>query len=255
MCTSYSPASIQQLKFYFGVEVAALPEYPSHSYKDYVAPIIRLNSDGKRIVDIAGFGMTPRRHIPGHVKAWDSMNARAETIATKPTFSRAWKSCQYCLIPMVSFWEPYYESNAQLWDSGMGEGRPIDKKEVGKSVRHLIGTFDGQPFAVAGLWREWSEPDGSTALSFTMITINADSHPLFRMMHKPDSPPDKRSVVIIPRDEWDAWLNCRDPEIARTFLKPYPPELMRHLPDPIPPRSKMAPSKQDTFNDLPDLFD
>ncbi|WP_269531604.1 SOS response-associated peptidase [Chitinimonas sp. BJYL2] len=252
MCTSYTPPALAALQARFGVEVGHLPGYPAQSYRDYAAPIIRKLPDGTLTADMASFGFTPQRHIPDGVKPWDSMNARAETIATKPTFARAWKSCQLCLIPMNSLWEPFYGSNDVLWANGMGEGRPVDAKEIGKSVRHRICTADGQPFAVAGLWREWQEADGSTSLSFTMITINADSHAIFRQMHKPDSPPDKRSVVIIPQGEWHDWLDCKNPEIARTFLKLYPADLMQHAPDPLPPRIKKP--KHDPFDDMPDLF-
>ena len=51
--------------------------------------------------------------------------------------------------------------------------------------------------------------------SFTMLTVNADEHPLMRRMHAPGK--EKRSVVIVPRDRWDDWLDCRDPEAARSF--------------------------------------
>ena len=37
---------------------------------------------------------------------------------------------------------------------------------------------DGAPLAIAGLWKGWAEPDGSQSFSFTMLTVNADNHPL-----------------------------------------------------------------------------
>lgn len=48
-------------------------------YKDYFAPIIRRDGDGRRS-DLASFGMVPRERIPQGVKVFDTMSARAETV-------------------------------------------------------------------------------------------------------------------------------------------------------------------------------
>jgi putative SOS response-associated peptidase YedK len=45
-----------------------------------------------------------------------------------------------------------------------------------------------------------------------------------KRMHKPDD--EKRSLVILPRELYGDWLACREPELARTMLAPYPAELM-----------------------------
>jgi putative SOS response-associated peptidase YedK len=47
--------------------------------------------------------------------------------------------------------------------------------------------------------------------SYTMLTMNADAHPLMRRMQKPDPKfgpheQDKRSVVVIEADDFDVWL-------------------------------------------------
>ncbi|WP_236105859.1 SOS response-associated peptidase [Pandoraea fibrosis] len=42
--------------------------------------------------------MVPRERIPPGVKVFDTMNARAETVGEKRSFSSAWKK-QLCLIP------------------------------------------------------------------------------------------------------------------------------------------------------------
>jgi putative SOS response-associated peptidase YedK len=76
-----------------------------------------------------------------------------------------------------------------------------------------FGRSDGQPWALAGLWAEWTDPaSGEVVLSYTMLTQNCDAHPLLSRMHKPDPalPPhaqDKRSVVPIEREHWDQWLH------------------------------------------------
>ena len=49
---------------------------------------------------------------------------------------------------------------------------------MGKAVRWKIGMANGDPRAIAGLWRKWKEVDGSRTLAFTMLTANADEHPL-----------------------------------------------------------------------------
>ena len=42
------------------------------------------------------------------------------------------------------------------------------------------------------------------------------THPLLRRMHKPGE--EKRSLVIVSPDDYDTWLECKDPELARTYL-------------------------------------
>jgi len=116
--------------------------------------------------------------------------------------------------------------------------------EKGKAVRWHIGMADEVPFAVAGLWRGWDEADGCESFSFTLLTLNANDHPLLNRFHKPASPgeaEDKRSLVIVPPAEWDDWLNCRNPEMARSFFRLYPAERQCASPAPKqPPRQKAA---------------
>jgi len=71
---------------------------------------------------------------------------------------------------------------------------------------------DGAPWALAGLWNRWNDPaSGELVESYTMVTINADSHPLMSRMHKPDpklpsDQQDKRSVIPIEMQDIDQWL-------------------------------------------------
>ncbi|MNV95235.1 hypothetical protein D3C71_1901060 [compost metagenome] len=111
---------------------------------------------------------------------------------------------------MIGFFEPCYES--------------------GKAERWRISMADGSPFAVAGIWRAWQEEQGFT-YSFSQLTINADMHPLLRRMHKPGD--EKRSLVIVKKHDYDAWLGCRDPDLARTYLVQRAAELLEGSPMPI----------------------
>ncbi|RYE76110.1 MAG: DUF159 family protein, partial [Oxalobacteraceae bacterium] len=95
-------------------------------------------------------------------------------------------------------------------------------------------------FFVAGLWREWGEADGKVTTSFTQITINADTHPLMRRFHKQGD--EKRALVVLPPDAVDAWLACRSPELARSFLRHYPAEAMKAWPAPTTVRKTAVPA-------------
>ena len=118
--------------------------------------------------------------------------------------------------------------------------------ETGKAVRWRVGTADGKPFAIAGLWRAWNGPDGC-ARSFTMLTANADHHPLMRRFHKPGD--EKRSVVVLPPSQYEEWLGCREPELARTFFRlPHENEMTAEA-SPLPPRKPARPSGNES-NDL-----
>jgi putative SOS response-associated peptidase YedK len=54
--------------------------------------------------------------------------------------------------------------------------------------------------------------------SFTMLTVNADEHPLMRLFHKPTD--EKRMVVILPTDRYEDWLEA-PAEHSTEFLRPY----------------------------------
>jgi putative SOS response-associated peptidase YedK len=51
----------------------------------------------------------------------------------------------------------------------------------------------------------------------TMITVNADGHPIMSRMHKPAD--EKRSVVILRPDDWEEWLTTSNVEAARAMLQ------------------------------------
>ena len=55
--------------------------------------------------------------------------------------------------------------------------------------------------------------------SMTLLTINADGHPLMQRFHKPDD--EKRSVVILPDAAWGGWLRAKSEAEARRFFQPF----------------------------------
>jgi putative SOS response-associated peptidase YedK len=124
--------------------------------------------------------------------AFPTCNARAEELGAKASYKHPWARGQRCIIPALAFFEPNWES--------------------GRHVPWIFRRADGTPWGLAGLWNLWTDPDsGEQVESYTMLTINADAHPLMRRMHRPDPkrPPemqDKRSVLPIEPADVDGWL-------------------------------------------------
>lgn len=88
---------------------------------------------------------------------------------------------------------------------------------------------DDAPMGIAGLWTSNRKATGQEVLSFTMLTVNADNHELFKNFHKPDD--EKRMVVILHESDYDAWL---DAPAARSmdFMRQYPAGLLCAIPEP-----------------------
>lgn len=134
--------------------------------------------------------------IPWFAKAaklpYATNNARSEELTVKASYKEPWARGQRCIIPAADFDEPCWET--------------------GKNVWWRFRRADGQPWGLAGLWNVWlDKATGEEHESYTMLTINADDHPLMRRMHKPDPklPPDqqdKRSVIPIEAGDVDQWL-------------------------------------------------
>lgn len=210
MCVNYIPVPKRVMQDFF----KALPpddDWAGEVWQDYAAPII-VGQEQSRVAVLANYGFLPKRKLPPGVR-YSTMNARAETLGQLKSYRQAWQHSQLCLVPMLGFFEPCYESD--------------------NAERYRISLTHDEPFAVAGLWRSWQEDEGGLSYSFTQITINADDHPLMKRMHKPGD--EKRNLVIVPASDYDAWLNCNDTELARTFLHNYPAERMLAIPAPRKP--------------------
>jgi putative SOS response-associated peptidase YedK len=144
------------------------------------------------------FGMVPHWSQDTKITR-HTFNARTETVASKPSFRDAWKRTQHCIIPADAFYEPDWRS--------------------GKAVPTRIARADGEPMGIAGLWSWWKSAKGEVVHSFTMLTINADSHPLMQLFHKPTD--EKRMVVILPAGAYQDWL-CASAAEQASFLVQYP---------------------------------
>jgi putative SOS response-associated peptidase YedK len=130
------------------------------------------------------------------------INAKAETVASLPTFRDAYKR-RRCLVPIDSFFE---------WRAIKG----LKPKQP-----YAIGKKSGEPFALAGIWENWQRPGTDEWVrTFAIITTNANE--LVRTIH------DRMPVIIAPI-HYDRWLSPFDPD-PRDPLAPYPAEPMKMWP-------------------------
>jgi len=96
--------------------------------------------------------------------------------------------------------------------------------------RRQLAVIPVQAFGLAGIWELRRGEDGGEQWSFSMLTINADEHPVMSRFHAPGK--EKRSVVMLDDAVWDDWLQARDEADVRAFLRPFDPGLMRAEADP-----------------------
>ncbi|MBB5610449.1 MULTISPECIES: SOS response-associated peptidase [unclassified Janthinobacterium] len=211
MCADYTPSRKEQIEESFRTGYPLL-DLPPEAWPGYMAPILRGSQESPGDLEIAPamFGMVP--HWADLKLARQTYNARTETVASKPSFRNAWKRKQLCIIPAANFFEPNYET--------------------GKPVRWRIERADGAPVAIAGIW-EYRPAD--QLLSFSMLTINADGHPLMQRFHKPED--EKRMVMILDPGQYQGWLDG-SLMTEEDAYRQYPADLLIAQPDPMQPRSR-----------------
>lgn len=126
-------------------------------------------------------------------------NARAETVAEKPSFARAFQK-RRCLIPADGFYE---------W------------QKLGKVKSPLrFSLKSNQPFGFAGIYETWISPEKEPVNTCTIITT--ESNELIRPVHD-------RMPVIVPKDKEALWLDPdnRHQKELLSILKPYPSDKMQ----------------------------
>jgi len=158
-----------------------------------------------RELGMGQFGFVPhwvKSASDAKLRSTKMVNARSETVTTSNNFRDAWLAGQRCIVPMMAFFEDDWRS--------------------GKAVPTRITRVDGKPMGVAGLWERWAK-DGQEIISFTLLTVNANSHALLhRYQHDGN---EKRMPVILGEGAYDAWLNTK-PEKAREFMRAYSAHLL-----------------------------
>jgi putative SOS response-associated peptidase YedK len=218
MCNVYEPPKAERLVSVFDAQL------PLAAYLPVIAPL----RPGPFVtsaaaVTVGQWGMIPpnsKSRLPSTSKGgrMSTNNARREGMAKSWTFGQAWHRSQRCLIPAESYDEPYWGTGKNIW--------------------WRFWRADAEPWALAGLWDEWTDPEtGEVVANYTMITQNCDAHPLLALMHKPEldankmplpaDRQDKRAVVPIERDCWDEWLNGT-PSQAETLIQVPAIEVFRH---------------------------
>jgi putative SOS response-associated peptidase YedK len=122
------------------------------------------------------------------------INARAETVAEKPSFRQAF-SKHRCLVIADGFYE---------WKNESGKKKPV-----------YVHLKNGNPFGMAGLYNLWTSPEGKQICTTTIITTDAND--TLKPIHD-------RMPVITPLDKIDLWLDpsVHEKENLLPILKPYP---------------------------------
>lgn len=162
-------------------------------------PILVLPNNGTNKADFFIWGLIPSWAKDPSIGA-RMINARAETLAEKPSFRGALKYHR-CLI----FADGFYEWQAQ----------PLVQPGSKGKIPHFIRLKTGKPFAFAGLWERWEAADGSEVRTATIITTEPND--LVKPIHN-------RMPVILPRHAYPQWLDPspQQPSGLQSLLVPYP---------------------------------
>ena len=151
------------------------------------------------------------------------INARAETVASAPSFRSAFER-RRCLVPANGFFE---------WRRDPGprraRGRPFYARPA-----------DGSVLALGGIWEVWHGPGEEVLRTVAIVTTMAN--PELAAVHD-------RMPVIVERHDWARWLAPEplEPAAAGALLRPAPGGLLELV--------AVSDLVNDPKNDLPELIE
>jgi putative SOS response-associated peptidase YedK len=199
MCTNFTPTRNNPwVKANFGIELPG-QDYPVEAYPGFAAPIImQSHSSGRVASGLARFGLIPSWAKDDKISR-HTYNARAETVSEKPSYRSSWRQRRYAIALVDNFFEPnYITGKAQRWKIELAAQDPLPK----------------EPFGIASLWDTWTHPTtGELITSFTMLTVNADTHPVMQQFHKPGD--EKRTPVALAPNQYAQWLSATPEEAMK----------------------------------------
>lgn len=142
-----------------------------------MAPVVRVQDDERELV-LLRWGLIPPWAADPKIGARMN-NARAETVAEKPSFRKAYAE-RRCIVPVSGFYE---------WHRAGTVKAP-----------YAISATSGDPLPFAGLWERWGDLE-----TFTIVTTAAT--PAMARIHD-------RMPLILAREQIDRWLDPDDPDPA-----------------------------------------
>ncbi|PKA97800.1 putative SOS response-associated peptidase YedK [Flavobacteriaceae bacterium MAR_2009_75] len=186
-----------------------LPIYHSSGFKH--PKLLIYTNESPQTPIVSQWGLVPhwvkdKKQLYG---LWNkTLNARGETIFEKPSFRASAKN-KRCLIFVDGFYEHHHFK--------------------GETYPHYIYRKDGEPFAMAGLWGEWTDKETGEVLN-TFSIVTTEANPMMAKIHNNPKLPEPRMPVILPEELEDKWLEEYDDELIKeaiqVLLEPYPEEGM-----------------------------
>jgi putative SOS response-associated peptidase YedK len=196
MCGRFTMATnTEALEERFRAHLSTELAVPTYNAAPSQAQLTILNDCPQAIVR-AAWGFVPE-WADGRPDVKPLINARAETVATKPFFRDAFKRTR-CLVLADGFYE---------W------------KRTGKGkIPYRIALKTEEPFAFAGIWSTVHDAQGVVQPTFAILTTEANA--LVAQIHT------RMPVILHAEDEAD-WLNPKlSLDAAKALLVPLPAELL-----------------------------
>jgi len=191
MCGRYVIFSLAlELESYFNTEPPAFELTPNYNVAPTREVPVILQQDGARQIKKRHWGLVPFWAKDTTIGS-RMINARVETLASKPAFKAALKH-RRCLIPANGFYE---------WAARPGGKQPY--------YFHLPSS---EPMAFAGLWEIWKPGEGEPYKSCTIITTEASES--VRDIHD-------RMPLILKPEAFGHWLDPenKNPDRIEILLK------------------------------------
>ena len=214
MCGRFvSASSPGDIADYFGADsVAETLTEPNYNVAPTVSvPVVVADRDEPsgaatgRKLDLMRWGLIPFWAKSASIGA-KMINARVETVVEKNAFRNAIKKHR-CIIPADAFYE---------WTAVPDPNAKKPRKQP-----WCIQRNDGAPFAFAGMFESWKDPDGDGTRLRSCTILTGPANAAMQPIH------DRMPIMIAPH-QWDAWLDPTNdqPQALIDSLDPSPPELL-----------------------------
>jgi putative SOS response-associated peptidase YedK len=176
--------NLEQLKEFFPIDNASLKVTANYNVAPTQEILAIVKRDGENRLEKFHWGLVP--FWAKDISIGNRLiNARAETVATKPSFRDAFKK-RRCLILADGFYE---------WQGKKGQKQPM-----------FLTLHDGNPFAFAGLWETCNKKDDVDSIYKSCTIITTEASGSVRKIHH-------RMPVILKPKVYETWL---DPENQNT---------------------------------------